>query len=262
LFMLNSPFLFQQAAALATSQQLREAAPDEPAIQRLYRAVFSRDAAPEEVRAGLAFLQAQKWQPEAGDEPPVWTYGFGKYDEVARKLVSFHALPHWTGYAWQGGKELPDAKLGWVLINRDGGHPGTGAEHSAIRRWIAPRAGTFTVNGALTRPSKEGDGVIGYVVSSMRGELKRVTVDPGGSVEVHLENVPVQSGETIDFIVGARANETSDSFSWAPIIRGENREWDAQLAFAGPPPPKRERLSPWEKYAQVLLSTNEFAFVD
>ena len=43
---------------------------------------------------------------------------------------------------------------------------------------------------------------------------------------------------------------------------GEPTEWSAIKDFSGamaPPPPP---LSPWEKYCQVLLETNEFAFVD
>jgi hypothetical protein len=36
-------------------------------------------------------------------------------------------------------------------------------------------------------------------------------------------------------------------------------EWNAAAQFAGPLP---KRLGPWEKYAQVLLESNEFVFVD
>jgi len=35
--------------------------------------------------------------------------------------------------------------------------------------------------------------------------------------------------------------------------------WDAKKDFAGPPPVS---LNAWEKLAQVLLQTSEFAFVD
>ena len=38
--------------------------------------------------------------------------------------------------------------------------------------------------------------------------------------------------------------------------------WDAAADFGGPPAPTPEPLEPWEAYAQVLLASNEFLFVD
>jgi hypothetical protein len=39
-------------------------------------------------------------------------------------------------------------------------------------------------------------------------------------------------------------------------------EFDGVAQFAAPPGKPPEGLNPWEKYAQTLLETNEFAFVD
>jgi hypothetical protein len=40
-------------------------------------------------------------------------------------------------------------------------------------------------------------------------------------------------------------------------------EWSAQANFAGPAKPvEKPGLSPWEKFAQVLLLSNELMFVD
>ncbi|MFN3484578.1 MAG: hypothetical protein ACK44W_03740, partial [Planctomycetota bacterium] len=68
------------------------------------------------------------------------------------------------------------------------------------------------------------------------------------------------------------ADEGWDSFEWAPVVRlvernaatagGAPREWNAQADFAGPPGASARPLDPWEKYAQVLVLTNEFMFVD
>ena len=38
--------------------------------------------------------------------------------------------------------------------------------------------------------------------------------------------------------------------------------WDAATEFAGPQKRPAVPLTPWEKYAQVLLQSNEFVFVD
>jgi hypothetical protein len=80
----------------------------------------------------------------------------------------------------------------------------------------------------------------------------------------------VKRGDTIDFVTDCRGNVGCDSFTWAPMIKyagsreeGEGRrEWDAKNDFSGPPKEKPPALTPWEKYAQVLLLANELVFVD
>jgi hypothetical protein len=83
----------------------------------------------------------------------------------------------------------------------------------------------------------------------------------------------VKQGDSIDFIVDCNANFANDHFKWAPVIKPKEttaagdspeyaREWSAAKDFAGPPEPPPKPLSPWEKYAQVLLLSNEFMFVD
>jgi hypothetical protein len=88
-----------------------------------------------------------------------------------------------------------------------------------------------------------------------------------------VKNFELRAGETIDFLVDCRpaGNITWDEFAWAPVIRLEKpaaatqpaappgQEWSAAAQFGGPPP---RPLSQWEKYAQTLLLTNEFVFVD
>ena len=54
---------------------------------------------------------------------------------------------------------------------------------------------------------------------------------------------------------------------WVPELNlvSEEKEapvWNAQLAFAGPDSALPVPLTPWEKFAQVLLSSNEFMYVD
>ena len=75
--------------------------------------------------------------------------------------------------------------------------------------------------------------------------------------------------ETVDFVVDCAGNENSDTFIWHPllILKPDENDpdirltWDAKKDFSEPefmPDP----LTPWEKFAQVLLETNEFVFVD
>jgi hypothetical protein len=81
--------------------------------------------------------------------------------------------------------------------------------------------------------------------------------NPG--VDTTVRGVRVAAGETIDFVVDSVGDYEADDFQWAPVVKIGGREWDARKEFAGPPAP---RLNGREQLAQVLLLTNEFAFLD
>ena len=260
LFMLNSPFVMDRARNLATLPGLDAQPFSEAQIQMLYGRVFARKAASEEVESGLRFLRQQLAQGDPPAEPPLWQYGFGQYDAALRQVV-FQPLPHWTGNAWQGGAHLPDPKLGWVALHTSGGHPGQGPSHSAIRRWTAPADAVLQISGVLKKSSTSGDGVLGRIVSSRSGEVAQARVEPGGSAELRVASLSVQRGDSVDFVVECLGTTVSDSFLWEPLIRSDALEWAAGAGFGGPAPSPKP-LGIWEKYAQVLLFTNEFAFVD
>jgi hypothetical protein len=185
-------------------------------------------------------------------------------------VKEFQLLPHFTGSAWQGGEKLPDEKVGWVMVNATGGHPGNDQQHPAIRRWTAPRDGTITILGILKHESENGDGVRGRVVSSRLGVVGDWTVHHDKETTT-VEKVEVAQGDTVDFVVDCRGGPDSDSFSWAPKIQLSSppsdtysalaKSWDAKEDFSGPKEATKP-LDAWEKIAQVLLLSNELMFVD
>ncbi|MFN7139696.1 MAG: hypothetical protein ACK4UN_10180, partial [Limisphaerales bacterium] len=68
-----------------------------------------------------------------------------------------------------------------------------------------------------------------------------------------------------------RESNAHDTFKWAPVINvvevkygtpsPTKKEWNATRDFDGPSRDHRP-LDAWEKYAQALLLSNEFIFVD
>lgn len=261
LFMMNNPFVIQQAQALVAKPEFQQPQAYEAQIQEVYERVYARKATNLEVDAGLRFVMNAITNPHPRDEEKsAWEYGWGAYDE-ASKHVDFHKLTFFGGKAWQGGAKLPDATLGYVTINSDGGHAGNDHAHNTIRRWTAANDGVISISGAVQRPSDHGDGIVARVVSSRAGELFKSDVAPKGSVEVKLEKIEVKKGDTIDFLVDLKETLDSDGFVWHPLIRGSS-EWDSKAQFAGPPAALPKDLTPWEQFAQVLLETNEFVFVD
>jgi hypothetical protein len=87
--------------------------------------------------------------------------------------------------------------------------------------------------------------------------------------ETKLE-LTVHAGETVDFIVDCLTNANADSYTWAPNVAFAPdaeasdltpRTWNAKTGF-DTPARNSVPLNRWEELAQVLLLSNELAFVD
>jgi hypothetical protein len=255
LFMMNSPFIQEQAGRLAGLPEVQREQDPQKRVQAIYRRVFGREATAKELALGVAYVSTAT-TPAPVSRAPIWQYGYGL------GAADFHPLPNFTAQGWMGAaKQLPDPATGWCLITATGGHAGNDVAHGAIRRWTAPQAGTISISGTLGHHAKDGDGVHGRIVSSRQGELAAwqvVRLD----AETKISGLAVEAGESIDFIVDCRGDVNSDGFTWAPSVRMGEEEWNAQSGFGGPAAKAPSAMSPWEKYVQVLLESNEFVFVD
>jgi hypothetical protein len=272
LFLMNSPFVMEQAIHLATRSnpgESPESASGEDAANRvrrigqLYRHAFGREPSVDELADALEFV-------ELGEAPTfaeivnklAWQFGWGAIDD-ATNAVTFQPLTRFTGSAWQGGAALPDPTVGWAMLNANGGHPGDAA-HQAIRRWVAPAAGTLYIEGVLSHAAEHGDGVRGRIVAS-RGGLVGGWEAFHGEATTAPPPLAVEAGDTVDFVTDCRSGVEHDSFGWNVTLRltskANNSEqvWDSMSGFHGP---ISRPLSRWEQLAQVLLMSNEFSFVD
>jgi len=84
-------------------------------------------------------------------------------------------------------------------------------------------------------------------------------VAPAGKAEATLTHLDLEPGDTLDFILDCQGNPNSDSFTWAPVIRDTATNLTLAHAlqdFGGP------GTSAAAAYAQVLLCSNEFLFLD
>ncbi|MBA3846878.1 MAG: DUF1553 domain-containing protein, partial [Planctomycetes bacterium] len=263
LYLMNSPFAVAQARRLA---RLSEDAGTDPAarIRRLVALVHAREATDAELALGAEYIAACARLPSGPTAPPqpVWSYGFGGLDPQTQRVV-FSAFAFFANERWAPAASMPDERFGWVGLWRDGGHTGRDAAHAAIRRWTAPRDATIAIAGTLKRPETQGDGIAGRIVASGAGVLAAWTVATG-EVATAIERLAVHRGDHIDFVVDACGDDGWDTFHWAPVITAiddQDGEWKAAEAYAGPPEVVAA-LTPWEKYAQALLMSNEFAFID
>ncbi|MCB9924604.1 MAG: PSD1 domain-containing protein [Planctomycetaceae bacterium] len=261
LYLMNNSFL-QVAAEAVVSRTSGEDLSDR--VRQLYRIVLSREATSDELQLANAFIESSNALPNIPVGNP-WQFGYGSFNAEATPQVSFHTLPLFKDNAWQGGPELPDPKLGWVVIRGTGGHTGNDQQHITIRRWYAQSDGQIIVRGKLEHPSEHGDGVRGRVVSSREGLLGE-WIAQHDTAETTTKQFSVIRGDTIDFLADCRTNPNHDSFQWQVTLQqlssdGERptAEWKSDKGFHGP---QAEPLGSWQLLAQTLMLTNEFLFLD
>jgi hypothetical protein len=268
LFMMNSPFIVAQAKHLVEMPQFKSESSERKRVKLLYQLAYQRDPSKEEIKWALEFLRTPSEPPRA----PMtnWAFGYGRYDEKEARVAVFNKFPYFNGTVFQGGATLPDAKLGWAMLTASGGHPGDDPQHAAIRRWVAPRAGTVSIEASLVHGSDQGDGVRGRIVSSRLGLLGQWLAH-NKTEATPLERVDVRAGDTIDFVTDCYGTVYFDSFGWAPTIRfhadgstipGQRMKWSAKDDFEDAAHTAQPELDAWQKYAQVILMSNELVFVD
>ena len=258
LFYLNNPFVLNQSSEIA---RLSANAADDR-IQEIFRRTLRRNPADSELNACQQFLQTVSRQQQT-DQPAGWLIGWGALPEGSTTLLSFQPLTVVREGRLQGGEQLPDPELGWVFLNRSGGHPGNDLQHCAVRRWTADNDCRLLLHGVLTHSSEQGDGVRLRVLTG-DGTLLAETVAANGTQTVAAGGIQLQAGQTVDFVVDCRSNSAHDSFRSKFVITqtvsGQPaRLWNSEQDFRETPAP---RLDPWAQLAQTLLLTNEFAFID
>ncbi|WP_145259211.1 PSD1 and planctomycete cytochrome C domain-containing protein [Calycomorphotria hydatis] len=260
LFTMNHPFVVEQAKALA---RLAEEVTEKPSarVQFMYRRLVGRNATPDEIKLALRFYRQASKPIEREDS--VWSYGYGPAVQAEGSEDQFQILPFWSGRTYQGGKEYPDPKLKFLMLDADGGHVGHGLQKTVIRRWTSPINGFVSIHAKLEHRRKRGDGVHAQIVLNRHQVLGEWEVLDKVE-ETSLDRIKVQQGDTLDFAVDCIKTIAFDSFDWAPVITvvagpQKSLAWDANREFAAPPPPLLGEL---EQLAQALMLTNEFMYID
>ncbi|MDQ1473389.1 MAG: hypothetical protein QOJ99_4869 [Bryobacterales bacterium] len=259
LFFMNSPFITEEAKHLLGRREVDSASGDSAKVAALYKLVYGRTASPEEVESALEFVKSETAKAEAA-VPAVWQYGL-------TSLKGFEPLKNFVDQRWQPGPLTPAPYFGNADLSEKGGAPPDDPALAITRRWVSPVDGTIEITGTLTHKVEEkpaeykkqwSDGIHVRITRNDKEILTEQTVN-NKKVDLTVKELAVKKGDAIDFTVDCVKTAETDTFEWAPVIKSGDHIWDAKKDFAGPVP---LRLSPWEKYAQVLLQTNEFAFVD
>jgi hypothetical protein len=263
LFTLNNPFIQDQSAVLAD----RTKAADDR-VAAMHRAVFAKG--PSESDRQLAESFVTVFESESAtlgkrQTDSEWSYGWGDIDPATGKVV-FHPYEFWIKNAWQVGKERPlkDNPLSYLYAEAGATHPGYSAKESAIYEWRAPADLRVGISGTVNRGAVgKGNGVRVKVATTSGAIVFDQVLDPAkSSLEVKIPEVKLAKYECLYFIIDPHENNSSfDSVTWSPQIAdldGEWAQWGLAESFSGPSKP----ATAWGAYAQALLNTNRFLFIE
>ena len=262
LYLMNSPFVAEQAVYLAGRREVDAAPSGEARVRALYRIAYQREPSDSELEWGLEQISMPRTSQGVEHEQQPWRYGSGSFDMATGRLERFEPFGYFEGGRWQPASLRPQPRFGHLSLSAGGGAPGDSPGLMAVRRWRASRVGTATVTGmfkhSINKEREWSDGVQVWIMHSRLGVLAEAAAN-NEEFEFRAENIEMTEGDTLDFVVGTGEDSESDDFEWDPIIRMGTDEWKASEDFQGPPV---RQLGPWARLAQVLLASHEFAFVD
>ncbi|MBI5775368.1 MAG: DUF1553 domain-containing protein [Verrucomicrobia bacterium] len=268
LFLMNSPFVIQQAQAMARRADLRVMKTDEERISRAHQILHQRQPSAEEIRAVKKFLDGERVRPAQTVANVGWRYGTGQLNATNGTLLKFEQFHIFTGKAWESEPTSAQSSHNQMRLDAEGGR--VGVLQTVVRRWIAPRAGTVEIGGTLRFKGASCTAILGIIITNAAGKLGEWTsLNPTNITR--LENVKVAEGDTIDFIVNASC--PVERFNWSPQIKYTGKDinpentnptlnWNAKTDFNRAGRDQTQPLTSLEKLLQVLLLSNETVFVD
>lgn len=263
LYLLNSSFVATLAQRLAReSARKLGGGTAEQRVDWIFAQVLRRGPTAEERMSALELVKYTDTNMPAHAPDMAWQYGHTRIMPDEKRMGDFHPLPHFTGSAWQGGGDMPDANLGWCQLSAAGGHPGNDLEYAVVRRWTAPADGAISINGKLSHKSDKGDGVRGWIFrNGNEQQLFKQREAANGRFLTVVKHIDVSAGDHIDFVTDCMSAPSFDSFEWKVSVElhPKKRRFSSETGFAGPAPLP---MDGWATLCQALLASNELAFVD
>jgi hypothetical protein len=132
-----------------------------------------------------------------------WRYGYRNGEG------EFKELPYFDG-SWRvepgGCPSIGAAKMHPAIID--------GTPVSVIRRWTSDTSGSLQINGSITRPASDGDGVKALIyVDGVETWALDITDRITHDFSVLIPDV--HQGSSIDFVISPKISQDGDETWWA-----------------------------------------------
>lgn len=273
LFLMNSPEMMAMARATAGAIRQQKTSPEELSAQAeaIYNQILGRDPSQQELATATAFLQTPPQPPKPIIDPrSLWSYGTATMlPEGEGQPSDFSALKQYRDGRWQASNEFPTtAPFGHAYLGKTGGHTTSDPSLGVIRRYTAPQNEKVTLEGRIRHNSKQGDGVTFSIQTN--GKQIYASTQLNSQQRHGPHSIKLNAGDVIDLIATPGRTSSFDSFEWTAKIqsepkqdKGQGSERDTTKHFSGPfEIEKIQSMDRLEQLAQILILSNEFAFID
>jgi hypothetical protein len=269
LFLLNHPQTYELAANIADSIRQQSGDDLDRQTELTFKRVLGRRPTSDEISQSKIFLATATEAYEAPiDRRAVWSYGYSKLSGNQNRPTDFQPFEWFRDERFQSKEKYPsEDEFGHASITTQGGHTPNDVHMAVVRRFTSPRSGKVVISESLRHPDDQGDGVR---FATWIGDRRiREVVKKNASENFDSKPISIQAGETIDFVARCGGDASFDEFDWNVQIvlqMPDATTLDAQSDkdFADNRPVKHEHrsLDRLSQLAQVLLMSNEFAFID
>jgi hypothetical protein len=269
LYLMNSPLMLEtavQASSLVSKSLGDQASDDRLWAEALFVRILGRHANDSERELATQFLKTEL-NPSGlmPDLRRMWEYGRATIDAKGF-VTNFEKFAVFDKDGWQFSSTYPDPEVGYAKLSSENGHPGAGLTGAVVRRWLAPGDGTVTVSGIMGHREDKGDGI--RATFAIGDHVVWQEVQKNNNRPYGPETWPIKKGQTLDLIADDNGSTAFDSFFWRANVQfagsdGRVVESSSVDDFSGPIAGEAAKpMSRREQLAQLLLLSNEFAFVD
>ena len=269
LFLMNSPEMLAMAKATAAPIRRQKTSPASvnAQVEAIFRQILARNPSQQELATATTFLQTSPQDIKVITDPrSLWSYGTATVSpEREWQPSDFSALKKYRDGRWQASNEFPTtAPFGYAYLGKSGGHTTSDSSLGVVRRYTAPQNETVILEGSVRHNSKEGDGVTFSIQANGKQIYTSTQLNSRESHGPH--SIKLNSGDVIDLIATPGRTSSFDSFEWTAKIHVEQEQGavrDTVEHFSGPfETEKTQSLDRLEQLAQILILSNEFAFID
>jgi len=263
LFLMNNAMVIEQVRHMITRPEFIRIINEEEKIRSLYKICFQREPSDLEIKIGLRYIENAMAEDMTDVKKEYnWKYGYRSLtvNNTLSPLFEFNKFEKDTYSSTNG-------YFKGLTITRNGGTHPPNINLYLNRQWISPRKGTFEIKGTFNYIGIKGNSEVILSVYKNLKLLKSLSgVDAKGqSFEFSLN---LEVGDKIDFItynasktnknfnLNIEINEIKDENSLTPI------SWNSAVDFKSPISKSDKELNSWERYAHVLLMSNEMIFIN
>jgi len=261
LFLMNNPMVIEQVRNLVNRPEFIGKMSEEEKVKMLYNICYQRNPNDLEIKVAKRFITEAKQQ-DRGDYRREYNWSYGVKTSIGGELNEFK-------YFYNGKYKTIDSKVKMTnppYLSVDKGMPINYMGSYTVRRWTCSAEGEYQIQNLvkLIKPNYDG---INYVVV-VNGKVHTQN-NVKQQYQQNIDKLSFKVGDVVDFMISCNKNIVGDEYTIdISIVQVKDMDslipltWNSKKDFKGPVRDIDKELNSWERYAHILLMSNEMIFIN